>query len=102
MSNLTGKWDVVVHTFIGDQFAFHNLNVDGENLTGTVTDKGNGSEAEVTEGKVNGNKFNYEFKIKIPIGNLKFKIEGEILEDGTIKGISKNAMGKFEFTGVRV
>lgn len=102
MSNLTGKWDVVVHTFIGDQFAFHELTADGEILTGTVTDKGNGSAAEIYDGKVEGDKFAYEFKIKIPIGNLKFKIDGELLADGTIKGVSKNAMGKFEFTGVRV
>lgn len=102
MSNLTGKWDVVVHTFIGDQFAYHELTVDGDSLTGTVTDKGNGSAAEIYEGKVEGNTFSYEFKIKIPIGNLKFKIDGEILADGSIKGVSKNAMGKFDFTGVRV
>jgi hypothetical protein len=36
MENLTGKWDVVVHTYIGDQFAYHELTADGDKLTGTV------------------------------------------------------------------
>lgn len=101
MATLTGKWDIVVHTFIGDQFAIHELSVDGETLTGTVTDKGNGSKAEIMDGKVDGNTFNYNFKIKIPIGHLKFDINGEISDD-TIIGISKNAMGKFKFEGKRI
>lgn len=102
MEKLTGKWDVVVHTFIGDQFAFHELKVEGDTLTGFVTDKANGSKAEINKGRIEGDKFFYEFQIKIPIGNLTFEIEGEMLPDGSIKGVSQNAMGKFDFTGVRV
>ena len=101
MSSLTGKWDVVVHTFIGDQFAFHELNVEENKLTGVVTDKGNGATAEIYDGEIDGNNFKYEFKIKIPIGHLKFKISGEV-QDDKIKGVSKNAMGKFNFEGTKL
>ena len=99
MSALVGKWDVVVHTFMGDQFAVHDLTVNGSELTGTVMDKGNGATTDIYDGSVDGNKFHYVFKIKIPIGNLEFTIDGELLADGTIKGTSANAMGSFEFTG---
>lgn len=102
MSNVAGKWDMVVHTFLGDQFAIHEFIVNGDVLTGKVTDKGNGAQSEITDGKVDGDKFEYEFKIKIPIGNLKFHMTGEYVADGTIKGISKNAMGKFNFEATRM
>lgn len=102
MAKLSGKWDVTVHTYIGDQFSLHEFSVDGDTLTGTVTDKGNGNSAPLLEGKVEGNKFSYKFTLKIPIGEMEFQFEGALLEDGTLKGTSSNAMGSFDFDAVRV
>lgn len=99
MEKLNGKWDIVVHTYMGDQSAFHELSVEGNVLTGKVTDKGNGAQAVIQDGKVDGNKFSYNFEIQIPVGKLKMMLEGEYLENETIKGTSSNAMGQFEFDG---
>ena len=101
MSELAGKWNVVVHTYMGDQFSNHELTVDGDVLTGVITDGGNGNQAEIKNGKVEGNKFSYTFQIKIPIGEMEFKMEGELTEEGTLKGQSSNAMGSFEFEAAR-
>ncbi len=102
MNNIEGKWDVTVHTFLGDQFSVHEFKINGNELKGNVTDKGNGAQSEIVEGTVDGENFEYQFSIKIPIGKLRFRMKGELLADGTIKGISKNAMGKFEFVGKRI
>ena len=50
-------------------------------------------------GKIDDGKFSYGFTLKIPIGELDFTINGELLEDGKIKGQSVNAMGNFDFDG---
>lgn len=101
MSGLAGKWNIVVHTYMGDQFSTHEYVVDGDTLTGEITDGGNGNKAAVQNGKVDGNCFSFTFRIQIPIGDLEFNMSGELKEDGTIGGISKNAMGEFEFEGTK-
>lgn len=101
MADLTGKWNVVVHTYMGDQFSVHEYAVDGDVLTGTITDGGNGNVAPIEDGKVEGTKVSYRFTLKIPIGEMEFKIEGTLQEDGTIKGNSSNAMGSFEFEAAK-
>lgn len=100
--SLSGAWKIVVHTYMGDQNSIHEYSVDGDALTGVITDGGNGNKAEVQDGKVDGNKFSFHFQIRIPIGNLEFEMIGELQPDDTIRGISKNAMGEFEFEGRRV
>jgi hypothetical protein len=102
MGDLTAKWDVVVHTFIGDQTAFHELKAEGNTVSGTVTDKANGAQADIVNGKFDGKKFSYEFKIKVPIGLIDCSIEGELLDENTIKGESTNPMGTFNFEGKRL
>ena len=97
--SLKGKWEVVVHTYMGDQSSFHELDVEGNNVSGTVTDKGNGNTVDVVDGKFDDGKFSYGFTLKIPIGELDFTINGELVEDGKIKGQSVNAMGSFDFDG---
>lgn len=101
MNALTGKWKVVVHTYMGDQFATHELTADGDRLTGKVIDGGNGNSTEILDGKVDGNRFSYHFALRIPIGDMEFAIEGELLDDGSIKGSSTNPMGTFEFDGTK-
>lgn len=101
MAELTGKWKVVVHTYMGDQFATHDLVADGDKLTGKVIDGSNGNQTDILDGKIDGNKFSYHFALRIPIGDLEFTIEGELMDDGTIKGNSTNPMGTFEFEGTK-
>lgn len=101
MSQFNGKWDVVVHTFMGDQRSEHIFQVKDNLLTGTIMDIGSGNIVNITSGILNGNKINYQFTIKIPIGEMEFTMEGEMSEDETIHGTSSNAMGSFEYEAVR-
>lgn len=101
MANLTGKWNITVHTFMGDQFSTHEYAVADGAITGTITDGANGSKAEIREGKSDGTNFEFKFTIKAAIGEMEFTMTGALQEDGTIKGSSVNAMGSFEFDGVR-
>lgn len=101
MAELTGKWAITVHTFMGDQRSTHDIKVDGNTVSGTITDGGNGSQVEFTGGTTDGTNYSYEFEIKAAIGKMKFKMEGALQEDGTLKGVSANAMGKFDYDGVR-
>lgn len=101
MAELAGKWNVVVHTYMGDQNSVHEYVVDGNVLTGTVIDGGNGNTAEIQSGKIEGNKISYKFTLKIPIGEMEFNIEGTLQDDGSLKGSSSNAMGSFEFEAVK-
>lgn len=97
---MTGTWKLVVHTYMGDMRSTLNVTVDGDKLTGTVTDDGNGAVAPVENGYVNGSKFGYTLTIKTPVGEMTNELNGELVGD-TLKGTSKNAMGEFEFDAVR-
>ncbi len=101
MNELSGIWDVVVHTFMGDQFSEHEYEADGTTLSGTITDKGNGNKAAIVDGRIEGNSISYKFTIKIPIGEMEFTMVGELKEDGKILGNSSNAMGSFEFEATK-
>ncbi len=101
MDKFSGMWDIVVHTYMGDQFSEHEYSVEGSTLKGVITDKGNGNKAEIVDGTVDGNSISYKFTIKIPIGEMEFHMTGELMEDGKIKGNSSNAMGSFEYEAVK-
>jgi hypothetical protein len=101
MNNFSGIWDVVVHTFMGDQFSEHEYVVEGTTLNGIITDKGNGNKAEIKDGTINGSSISYKFTIKIPIGEMEFTMVGELKEDGKIAGNSSNAMGSFEYEAIK-
>lgn len=101
MSDLNGVWDVIIHTYMGDQFSEHKLEVADYVLSGTITDKGNGNKVSIYETQVSDNKYSYKFTIKIPIGEMEFFIEGELKEDSKIYGNSSNAMGNFPFEGTK-
>ncbi len=102
MAGIQGAWNIVVHTYMGDQNSLHEYEVDGGVLTGTITDGGNGNKAQIREGKVDGDHFSFQFTIKIPIGEMEFTMDGALQADGRLKGNSSNAMGSFEFEGTRV
>ena len=87
---------------MGDAEAVMIVYVDGE---GNVI----GREIEVDGMKVTflmpekGSNFAMEYVIEVEEYDetMKFKMEGALQEDGTLKGVSANAMGKFDYDGVR-
>ena len=100
MSKLNGTWNIVLHTFMGDMRSTLAATVEGDVLTGTVTDASNGAVAPVVNGKVDGDKFSYEVTIKTAVGEMTNTLTGELVGD-VLKGTSSNAMGSFEFEATR-
>ncbi len=101
MSKLNGSWKITMHTYMGDMRSTLNATVEGNVLTGTVTDAANGAVAPVVNGVVDGNKYSYELTIKTAVGEMTNKLEGVLGDDDVIHGTSSNAMGSFEFEAVR-
>ena len=101
MSKLTGTWNIVLHTYMGDMRSQLCAVAEGGKLTGTVTDGANGATAEISNGKVDGNKFSYDLTIRAVIGELTNHLEGELVDDNTLKGTSEHPMGKFDFEASR-
>ncbi len=101
MSKLNGTWNIVLHTYMGDMRSQLAATVEGDRLTGTVTDGANGATAEISNGRVEGSKFCYDLTIRAVIGELTNHLEGEIVDDNTLKGTSENPMGKFAFEATR-
>ena len=73
-ADLNGRWEGSISTPNGDVALTFNFKVDGATLTGTVeTPQGN---ADITDGKVDGDKFSF----KTHAG------ESEINHEGTLSG----------------
>ena len=100
MSKLNGTWNIVLHTFMGDMRSTLVATVEGDTLTGTVTDASNGACAPIENGKVDGDKFSYQVTIKTAVGEMTNTLTGELVGD-TLKGKSANGMGEFDFEATR-
>ena len=98
---MEGKWDLVVHTYMGDMTSHMEYHVDGTTLTGTGEDAANGAVAEIKNGKFENGEFSYELTIKTAVGEMTNQLSGKV-EGDTLTGKSKNAMGEFDVTGTRV
>lgn len=98
---MTGKWDIVVHTYMGDMTSHCDYHVEGAALTGTVEDAANGAVAPIEDGKFEDGKFSYKLTIKTAVGEMTNELAGTVDGD-TLTGKSKNAMGEFDVTGKRV
>ena len=100
MSKLNGTWNITVHTFMGDMRSILKAQVEGDAITGTVTDAANGACSPIENGKVDGDKFSYQVTIKTAVGEMTNTLTGEVAGDA-LKGKSANAMGEFDFDAVR-
>lgn len=97
---MNGKWNFTVHTYMGEMKSVYEFNVDGDVLTGTATDCGNGATASVDNGKFDGKDFSFQITIKTPVGELTNDLKGTVDGD-KITGTSTNGMGSFDLTGER-
>lgn len=100
MSELNGKWNIVVHTYMGDMRSILDVQVNGNTLVGTCTDASNGAVAALDDGRIEGNAFSYSITIKTAVGEMTNHLTGELV-DGMLRGKSANAMGEFDFDGTR-
>ncbi len=67
---MQGKWNITLKTPMGDRAGVLELNIQGATLTGSLSDGEH--YAEISEGKVAGNKLSWSAKITKPM-NMKFK-----------------------------
>lgn len=95
---VAGKWNVAIKSPMGELKGEFDFNVDGEVLTGTLTDA-NGANA-ITDGKVNGEEFTFKTKLKTPMGGISFTFSGTVDGDN-VSGKAKMMMGSMEFKGTR-
>lgn len=98
---MEGKWDLVVHTYMGDMTSHCTYKVEGTVLTGTVEDAANGAEAPIEDGRFENGAFSYRLTIKTAVGEMTNELSGTVDGD-TLTGKSKNAMGEFDVTGKRI
>ena len=79
---MEGKWELTVHTYMGDMRSHMEYHVEGNVLTGTGEDASNGAVAQIENGRFENGEFSYDLTIKTAVGemtnHLSGKVEGRI------------------------
>jgi hypothetical protein len=78
-ADAAGKWEAAIPSPRGEQKMTFDLKVDGESLSGTISNEFMG-EAELSEGKVDGDKVSFKQKTKFGEREITF------VYNGTLKG----------------
>lgn len=92
-----GKWNITIKTPMGDKSGVLELKIDGATLTGSLSDADH--HAEISDGRVMGNKLSWSAKITNPM-RMNFKFTA-VVEADRISGAAKYLLGKATFTGTR-
>jgi hypothetical protein len=92
-----GKWNITIKTPMGDKSGVLDLKTEGTMLTGSLSDAEH--YAEISDGKVEGNKLSWSAKITKPM-RMSFKFTATVEAD-RISGAAKHLLGKATFTGTR-
>lgn len=99
MANVDGSWDTVTKSPLGDQQATLTVASSGDSFTGNYS--GAMGSADVSDGKVDGNKLTWRTDISVP---MPMTLDWEATVDGdTITGtMTAGAFGSFPMTGKRI
>jgi hypothetical protein len=92
-----GKWNITIKTPMGDKSGVLDLKTEGTALTGWLSNAE--YQAEISDGKVEGNKLTWSATITKPM-RMRFKFTATV-EDDRISGAAKHLLGKATFTGTR-
>lgn len=97
--SVSGTYDIVTKTPMGDQKGSFVVNASGDNFTGSVSSAMMGT-MEVTEGKVDGNTLTWKMDMKVP---MPMTLEGTATVDGdAITGdVKAGAFGSMALSGTR-
>jgi len=94
-SEVEGKWTATIETENGPFTFFAEYKVNGNQISGTLSsDMGS---VDISEGKIDGDEFEYTFEIDY----YKMKHEGKLV-DGKLKIKSSGEYGESEFEMTRV
>ncbi|MEY4952903.1 MAG: hypothetical protein RL299_1327 [Pseudomonadota bacterium] len=96
--SLSGTYECVTKTPMGDQKSDVTIQVDGDTFTGT--NAGAQGTLEMENGKVDGNKLTWSMKMTVP---MPMTLEGEATIDGDTLtgGVKAGAFGTFPINGTR-
>jgi hypothetical protein len=93
-----GKWQVTIKTPMGDKSGVLDLVVEGNTLTGSLSDGEH--YVAISEGKLQGNKLSWSARITKPMRmNIKFSA---IVEADRISGAARHLLGTAAFSGTRI
>lgn len=77
MANITGTWDCVTETPLGEQASVLELTASGDTVTGTSASRLGTS--PISAGKLQGNVFTWEMDVSMP---FSMKMKGKVTVDG--------------------
>jgi hypothetical protein len=97
MSSAHGCWNVTIKTPMGDRSGVLDLRVEGNTLTGTLSDGEH--HAAISDGRVEGNRLSWSAKIQKPM-RLSFKFSA-VVDADRISGSAKYMLGSATFAGTR-
>lgn len=97
--SVSGTYDLVIKTPMGDQKATFTVNAAGESFSGNISSDMMGS-MDIADGKVAGNTLTWDMAMKVP---MPMDLECEATVDGNaISGTVKAGMfGAMEMSGTR-
>ncbi len=93
-----GKWNITIHTPIGERSGLLELIVSGKTLTGSLSDADH--HVAISDGKIEGHRLSWQAKITKPM-RLSFKFSA-IVEEDRISGVARHVLGTATFSGTRV
>ena len=96
--SVSGTYDCVTKTPMGDQTSKFTVTADGDSFTGQ--NAGQMGSMDVVDGKVDGNKLTWKMNMTVPMPmtlDCEATIDGDTLT-GTVKA---GAFGAFPMTGTR-
>lgn len=97
--SIQGQYKVTVKTPVGTQEGSLSLAVDGDDLSGTLTNPKGAT--EFSGGTISGNEVAFQTKIRTPLGRLKAQVNGKV-EGDTFVGTAELPLGVAHIDGVRV
>jgi hypothetical protein len=93
-----GKWQVTIKTPMGDKSGVLDLVVEGNTLTGSLSDGEH--HVAISDGKLQGNELSWSAMITKPMRlNIKFTA---IVAENRISGAARHMLGTAPFSGTRL
>lgn len=97
MGGISGTWDCVSSTPMGDQKSVMELSCDGSVVTGTA--KTDLETITITDGQFDGSTFTWKMRLTEP---FRMSMSGEVVVDGdSFAGGVGGMLGKSDMTGRR-
>jgi len=92
-----GKWNITIKTPLGDKSGVLELHVEGNNLTGSLSDADH--HVAISDGWADGNALKWSAKITKPM-RLSFKFTATV-DGNRISGSARHLLGSATFSGTR-